>query len=171
MKAYLNNGYTLDSNKQKTIRWFHKDGEPPYSVSKLAKLFGIEKLYSGDLPYNISGCIKKIGKEDQYEIVLNSGESYNRRRFTAAHELAHFLLHKDDIGDGIKDDALYRSKLSTIQEVEANKLAADILMPLDKIYEILGKDKRLAELSSIFEVSNLAMCIRLGVNELTLLSS
>lgn len=85
--------------------------------------------------------------------------------------MAHFLLHKEDIGDGIHDDALYRSKLSTFQEVQANKLAADILMPFDKIYELLEAGTRLRELPDIFQVSKAALCIRLDIDDITFLTS
>lgn len=59
-------------------------------------------------------------------IYVNKGHHVNRRRFTTAHEIAHFILHQDFIGDGIADDGLYRSKLSNAMEAQANKLAADI---------------------------------------------
>ena len=46
---------------------------------------------------------------DGYRIVVNSGHNRVRRRFTAAHELGHYVYHRDLIGDGIYDDAAYRT--------------------------------------------------------------
>ncbi|HEY0522277.1 MAG TPA: ImmA/IrrE family metallo-endopeptidase, partial [Stellaceae bacterium] len=82
--------------------------------------------------------------------------------FTLAHEIAHFILHRDLIEDGVSDDTMYRSKeLSGYHEVQANRMAADILMPVMLV-------KRAAELQSnpdllarVFRVSPAAMKIRL----------
>ena len=47
-----------------------------------------------------------------YAIFVNKGDRYKtRQRFTIAHKIAHFILHREAIGDGIVDDALYRSGL------------------------------------------------------------
>ncbi len=165
----FNNGYFLEPEVIKTIRAFHDENKPPYLVNKLSEKFDIEGVYLTGMPENISGCIKKT-ETGKYEILLNRDEHHNRRRFTAAHELAHLLLHRDDIGDGVNDDVLYRSKLSTFQEVQANQLAADILMPFDKIYALLQTGTKLRELPSIFEVSNITMCIRLDISEFVLFS-
>ena len=170
MGAYLSNGYILDPKKREIIIKFHQENEPPYLINQLSQKFGVERVYSTDMPYNISGWVKKSG-EGKYEIALNNKENFRRKRFTAAHELAHLLLHEEFIGDGIQDDALYRSKLSSDKEVQANKLAADILMPYRKVYDFLGVGAKMIELPSIFEVSHLAMCIRLGVSDVALANS
>jgi hypothetical protein len=47
-----------------------------------------------------SGSISRSG--DKFTVSVNSLESENRQRFTAAHELAHYLLHRDLMGDGKK---------------------------------------------------------------------
>lgn len=79
------------------------------------------------------------------------------------------MLHRDDIGDGIKDDVLYRSSLSDRREAQANRLAADILMPKG----LLESAKEAAEekgvgdlalyLADEFAVSEAAMRIKLGI--------
>ena len=163
-------GYVLSEDHQKIIDEFHQADEPPYMIGALSKKFQVKEIITKEMPFNISGSISK-DENGRYVINLNKGESYNRRRFTAAHELAHLLLHKESIGDGIKDSALYRSKLSSWQEVQANKLAADILMPYKKIQELLDRGTKLNQLPAIFRVSNTAICIRLGIisGELALL--
>ena len=87
-----------------------------------------------------------------------------------AHEIGHYLLHRDQIGSGIVDDALYRSSLSDRREAEANRIAADILMPeglvdtwLDRA-RVLGVDDPASYLKQRFEVSDAAMKIRLGLS-------
>jgi Zn-dependent peptidase ImmA (M78 family) len=73
-------------------------------------------------------------------------------------------LHKARIGDGITDDALYRSGLSNKEEAMANKLAADILMPWHLINLVMDQGiTTIPELAKSFHVSESAMSIRLGI--------
>ncbi|MDP9139968.1 MAG: ImmA/IrrE family metallo-endopeptidase, partial [Pseudomonadota bacterium] len=98
----------------------------------------------------------------------NRHDPPKRQRFTVAHEIAHFLLHRDDIGDGISDDVLYRSNLSDKREQQANRLAADILMPATLIANAKedAEEKGVGDvalyLSEMFVVSEAAMQIKLG---------
>jgi Zn-dependent peptidase ImmA (M78 family) len=79
-----------------------------------------------------------------------------------AHEIAHYLLHRNLIGDGIEDTALYRSRLSDTVEVEANRQAASMLMPAPLVRRVYNAGLRwLQGLSSAFQVSEEAMRIRL----------
>lgn len=139
--------------------------ELPVKVGKIASELGL-KIKVSTLQNGISGEIRKDG--DSYIIKVNRHDTKERQRFTIAHEISHYLLHKELIGDGIIDDALYRSKLSDKLEAEANKLAAEILMPWSqmkvKIEELdnLKHEPLYEELSSIFEVSTTAIKIRLG---------
>ena len=137
----------------------------PVKLSSIAAEMGVT-VKSATLDAGISGEIKSF--ENSYLIRVNRHDVKERQRFTVAHELAHFLLHRDKIGDGIVDDVLYRSSLSDNLEAEANRLAADILMPWDKIKDIMNSmpDKRIEEkieyLAKITEVSTTAVKIRLG---------
>ena len=71
-------------------------------------------------------------------------------------------MHRDRIGDGLEDDALYRSGLSTLEEVQANRMAAEILMPYALIDEAIKNGKKtIAELAQLFVVSKEAMNLRL----------
>ncbi len=59
---------------------------------------------------------------------------------------------------------MYRSGLSTREEIAANSLAADILMPRPLLAEHIknwGRD--VSVLAKIFKVSEAAMRIRLGL--------
>ena len=136
------------------------------SIIGLAESFDI-KVYRSDLPTGISGAIYKEG--DDYVICSNKREPKTRRRFTYAHELSHYLLHRDDIGDGINENALFRSNLSNEQEVEANKLAADILMPMPMIHELVAKQYDVPKLTKTFGVSVSALLTQLGIPEWRLL--
>lgn len=137
----------------------------PIAVGAIAKALGITVKRS-TLAAGISGEIKE--EDGNVVIRVNRHDVKERQRFTLAHEIAHFLLHRDRIGDGITDDILYRSKLSDFMEVQANRLAADILMPghliQPKLKEFaeLRDEEKYEKLADMAEVSTTAIKIRLG---------
>jgi Zn-dependent peptidase ImmA (M78 family) len=146
----------------------------PVDVEALAKDFNIPIVYK-DWPDDWSGA---IGKDDNgFFIIVNKNHPEVRQRFTIAHEIAHYVLHCDQIGDGIKDDWKYRSRVSDADERAANKLAAEILMPADLLgqaaADVIGasgvasgermSEQHLAEIAKKLKVSTTALAIRLGV--------
>lgn len=142
--------------------------ERPVKVASIARALGIE-VKSATLKPRISGQIGPSSSSDSgYRIRINRHEAKVRQRFTIAHEIAHYLLHRDQIGDGIEDTILYRSTLSDAREAEANRLAADIIMPRQTVlarFEELGgylTPEVVSVLANEFEVSEAAMRIRLG---------
>jgi Zn-dependent peptidase ImmA (M78 family) len=142
----------------------------PVKLSAIAKALGL-RVKASTLDPGISGEIRP-DKENEggYLIRVNRHDSARRQRFTVAHEIAHFLLHREQIGTGVVDDVLYRSKtLSDRREAEANRLASYILMPTTLVQERLsnaraiGVDDVVAYMADQFEVSEAAMKIKLGV--------
>lgn len=97
-------------------------------VYRLARALGLE-IRDIKLPDYVSGKIEKDWRSGSFVISINDSHPLTRRRFTVAHEIAHFVLHQDLIGDGIVDDALYRSSKGNEIERQANAYAATILMP------------------------------------------
>lgn len=141
----------------------------PVRVGKLAIDLGLEVVLAGLSP-NISGLIEPSPTAPAgFVIKVNKYESDERQRFTIAHEIGHFLLHREHIKNGVVDNVMYRSSLSSRKETEANKLAADILMPssivLNELSEIGGKRDEIAAvaLARKFRVSTAAMKVRLGI--------
>lgn len=137
----------------------------PIKVGAIAKAFGID-VKKSTLAAGISGEIKET--EEGVTIRVNRHDAKERQRFTLAHEIAHFLLHRDKIGDGITDDILYRSGLSDAQEAQANRLAADIVMPwtlikisLEACSE-LSLEQKIERLGQEAVISTTAIKIRLG---------
>lgn len=153
----------LEAEQQEIIKKYHDSF--PVLVGNIAKELGII-VKMATLPATISGEIKE--EHGKYVIRVNRHDVKERQRFTLAHEIAHFLLHKDRIGDGITDDVLYRSKLSDFMEIQANRLAADILMPWDLIqpklseYAKLKLEEKFEKIASDAKVSPTAIKIRLG---------
>jgi Zn-dependent peptidase ImmA (M78 family) len=143
--------------------------EHPVKLGQLAKKLGVTIKLSG-LGTGVSG---QIAREDgQYVIRVNRNEARERQRFTIGHELAHFLLHRDIIDsspEGITDTVLYRSGASERVEFEANRLGAEIVMPMRLVERELKNtfagvvtEATIEALASRFEVSKAAMEIRLS---------
>ncbi len=152
----------------------HYRNEHPVKLGELAQKLGLE-IKIASLPLGVSGKIskEKISEEDKYIIRVSRFEKRKRQRFTIAHEIAHYLLHRsiiDNSKDGITDNVLYRSGEPLNIEFQANRLAADIIMPLGSIQkkkkEIFGEhpinDEMIEHLANIFEVSKVAMEVRLS---------
>ena len=134
----------------------------PIPVVDIAIEMGLMVYKSNSWPDHISGLIRK--EKDRYAIYTNAKHPRTRRRFTIAHELGHYVLHRDAIGEGITDDALYRSRLSGPLERQANRFAANLLMPWDLVVEATNQGIDTVEkLAAKFEVSRSAMSVRLEV--------
>jgi Zn-dependent peptidase ImmA (M78 family) len=143
--------------------------ETPVRLAALANELGLE-VFRSSLKPDVSGLIEPSETAAAgYRIKINRHETAERQRFTLAHEIAHFLLHKEHIGGGVVDTVMYRSSLSSKKEVEANKLAAKLIMPMSNVQaerqKLLGMDDDQAAvvLASKFKVSLPAMRIRLGL--------
>ena len=143
--------------------------DTPVKLGALASELGLE-VFKSTLRPGISGLIEPADSSPAgYRIRLNRHESTERQRFTLAHEIAHFLLHRQDIGAGVVDDTMYRSALSNRKEVEANKLASQLIMPDKNVARELAQvqhlpvEERVEILAKEFRVSTQAMRIKLGV--------
>jgi len=147
----------------------------PVNLYGLLKELNIQLLYS-PLKDNLSGIIQKI--DDNYRIIVNETHSETRKRFTIAHELGHFIYHRDLIGDGIADNIAYRCEfpneynnpnIGSREETEANKFAVNLLMPHEIVESYRKKitgisDNELVEkMANEFNVSKQAMAIKLRV--------
>ncbi len=148
------------------IRRFQQSA--PVDVTALAAALGVAVWESRELPQGVSGKLFQDpdnGGPSGYSVVVRATEPFVRKRFTVAHEIAHFLLHRERVGSCLEENAWLRSNLSTREEVEANQLAADILMPRNLIakYASLYGTTDPNVLASFFKVSEAAMRIRLGL--------
>ena len=144
-------------------RLFQKDA--PIDVAAAAKFIGLGVWEDDSLPESIAGKIfrdSKNGGVQDYSIVVRAKDPFVRKRFTIAHELAHYILHRNKFNSELIEDALYRSGLSSRVEAQANGLAADLLMPRHLLAKY--KDKSVTDLAALFQVSEQAMRIRVGQN-------
>ena len=118
----------------------------------------------------ISGLF--VMKDGNPYIRYNFFEDPKRQRFTIAHELGHFVLHKETplFVDKKNDRIMYRNSESTTGEIrkerEANAFAAALLMPMsfirDEWQKIPLKQNPVEYLANVFTVSEQAMSFRLA---------
>ena len=100
----------------------------PFAIAKEEEI----ELAPGEFGTGFDGRIKYLPEVDTFVIHyadVAPGRSLGRVRFTLAHELAHFYLHKSFLLKGQFHDSIadYRS-LDAIER-EADDFAADLLMP------------------------------------------
>lgn len=106
--------------------------EPPVDPARIAEeVLGVVVVVVSMQP-DMSGML--VREPDRVVIGVNEGHSGSRQRFTIAHELGHFHLHKgrsviidSDVRVNFRDPV---SSLATDrEEIEANRFAAALLMP------------------------------------------
>ncbi|WP_082523933.1 ImmA/IrrE family metallo-endopeptidase [Methylobacterium sp. Leaf399] len=141
----------------------------PVRLGELARELGVSAIKVSSMRTGVSGQVAREG--DEYIIRVNRNEARERQRFTIAHELAHYLLHRnliDTSSEGITDTVLYRSGAPEQVEFEANRLAADIVMPsalvddmLKSEYQGIVTEATIENLAARFGVSKAAMELRL----------
>jgi len=141
--------------------------EHPVKLGAIAERLGVKVLLS-TLPRGTSG---QIGQEDgDFVIRINRHEAKHRQRFTLAHELAHFLLHRDRIvaEGGWSENVLLRAPNQPIQiEYEANRLASDLVIPSHLLAQATADytgpmtSEVIEDLARRFGVSTAAMEIKL----------
>ncbi|MGL5719433.1 MAG: ImmA/IrrE family metallo-endopeptidase [Alphaproteobacteria bacterium] len=113
-------------------------------ISKIVDVIGVKVFASPDIEGGKSGLINVKDKE----IIVNSNDTYERQRFTIAHEIGHFVLHGKDSQD-TAEDVLYREPWASTdyKEQEANCFAANLIVPehLLRKYYLKGNIENLAK--------------------------
>lgn len=148
----------------------------PVNIEQAIRDCGIKLNKNAKLPEGIAGHVRTM-PDGSYEIASSSSDHYYRQRFTLAHELGHYVLHKSMIGSGVDDDRKYRStelgdlyntKIDEFHERQANAFAASILMPESLLTEYIKTRSEeissmpdLADMAKAFQVSTAALRWRL----------
>lgn len=144
----------------------HFMSRPPVRVEEAISALGIDYRV---IPMNPgeSGRIERLS-DGRYRITVNANESRVRQRFTAAHELGHYLLHRDLLVHGHMDrlfdpspDTNPPAPFTRKQEYQANQTAANILMPRSRVERLYLDGVPVPQLAREFDVSVAAMKIRL----------
>ena len=144
--------------------------KPPVPVDHIAEALGASLRYS---PFDGELAGMLIRNDQGTVIGVNSLHHINRQRFTIAHECGHLLLHK---GKDVHIDRSFRvnrrdavsSQANDPEEIEANRFAAELLMPYDMIlddlveYDIdIEDEEELKELADKYQVSVQALTHRI----------
>lgn len=144
----------------------------PIKIEEVAKSRGLTVM-----PYplgdDVSGLLSI--KDGVGTIGYNQNEPKVRKRFTIAHELGHYELHRDKSDLFVDKQFIYRSQnsgntaVNQQMEQEANMFASGILMPTDFVRQAvenanidLTSADTIKELAKMFEVSETAMSIRIS---------
>jgi Zn-dependent peptidase ImmA (M78 family) len=137
----------------------------PVPVEKIAHNLGIEVKFEA-AEDDLSGALIREPK-GRVVIGVNSAHHPNRQRFTIAHEIGHFILHR---GMKLHVDEDFRVNLRdgsvNDEEVDANAFAAELLMPTEFVSRDTQKlglidQQGLERLARRYQVSSRAMEIRL----------
>ena len=151
----------------------HHIRSAPVEVAEIAESLGVE-VQETPTDDDLSGFLYRDRDSNSVVIGVNANHHPNRRNFTTAHELGHYLLHDfDDVHVDRDFKVWLRSEASSqgtdIEEKEANLFAAELLMPAhflkDDVEEIgtidVMDEEVLQELAAKYGVSTQAMTFRL----------
>ena len=140
----------------------------PVDVKGIIEKLNIEINFI-DLGADLSGVIEQK-KDGRYLICVNDKDHVNRQRFTMAHELGHYIYHRDKIGNGIEDNRMYRgiynsdkynNAIGNKEETQANQFAANLLMPWSLILKLRAENLSDDKIAESLQVSRAALKIRL----------
>ena len=134
---------------------------PPIPVLEIAESVGVDVVFAGfgEAGEKVAGfCDFKAQK-----LYVNAHDPMPRQMFTMAHELGHWVLHRELFEqDASKYNVLprfQRPSQSDKFEQEANAFAASLLVPSHLLRPV--RHAPVAQLASIFGVSRQMMEIRL----------
>jgi len=135
----------------------------PVDVVRIARALGLE-VFDVGLDSNISGALVREPGADP-TILLNESDSENRRHFSCAHEIGHFVRRSQDGGSERYEFVDYRGPLAAqgidADEIYANQFAANLLMPEAEVKRLYKKGIPIVALAVEFLVSEDAMRFRL----------
>lgn len=150
-------------------------GVYPFPVINLARDLGLSVYETTDLDENEAGLIRK--EDGKYVIYINAHDPSTRKRFTIAHEIGHYLLHKKDLDNNnefidhrvqpysntmYRDTSLHNNTNTKEKqkEIEANRFAAALLMPDQEFRKVFKKADTIDTVAQYFKVSPSAASIR-----------
>jgi hypothetical protein len=125
----------------------------------------IAEVRSVDLQ-DCEGALLPSDSRNRWGIYVNQNGSPRRRRFTAAHELGHYLIHRQKYPDGLRcDEAAVDGRNGVEIEREANDFASTLLMPLDDFRRRIpakaeANFEQLSDCATHYDVSLVAAILR-----------
>ncbi|HEX3608184.1 MAG TPA: ImmA/IrrE family metallo-endopeptidase [Solirubrobacterales bacterium] len=158
MKSQAKREAEKDAAKLLKATW---GGAIPVDPVAIARTAGLSVLEAQLDENTLGALVKQPGRDPT--ILLNETDSENRRRFTCAHELGHFVRRSEEADEYTRVDL--RNSLSATgedpEEVYANEFAACLLMPEDEVRSFAETGMGDLEMAIRFKVSREAMQFRL----------
>lgn len=151
----------LIDTPEKLLKFAESQGlDPvPLNVAAVAEKVGI-RIERIALEDDLSGILYKEKESNSWVMQINEDHHPNRQRYTIAHELGHFCLHRH-LKQRFEDKIFFRGVEANKPEWQANDFASAILMPEDRFREMVRSGASKVEvLAKEFKVSTLALRIR-----------
>ena len=152
----------------------HRIESAPVEVGQIASALDIRVQFE-PAEDELSGFLLRDLNRQRAIIGVNDRHPENRKRFTIAHELGHYLLHEQEKLHVDRRFQIQRrdetsSKGESEDEKEANLFAAELLMPVQFIKRDLAEgealdledDTVICRLAEEYKVSMQAMTFRLA---------
>ena len=162
---------------QKWLRAWHSEGVPDAVDLEIVRQMlpstpygaGVREI-KAPMVLDIDSCegmlVRNPKDTAEWGIFYNGKASPERRRFTIAHELGHFVLHRGQRQSFNCDKESVYSGIDTIRviEREADDFASNLLMPGDLLRDWIATQRIdfrvLGDIAQRFQVSREALCIR-----------
>ena len=132
--------------------------DAPVNIWALAEYLGLE-VQKEAMDDEMSGYLEFRG--GRWVAGVNSLHHQNRQRFTLAHEIAHFLLHRQEQEKFVDELFTRRVGSRDAKELQADAFAAELLVPEKSIRSKISSGiTSISDLASFFGVSNQALRYR-----------
>ena len=154
---------------------FHSISSPPVPVEMIAeRQLDLHCLITEELKSGVLGVLLIENKQ----ILINQECSKNQYYFTIAHEIGHWYLHRTQSKDNKFVDTAQtvtslmrsqnlkgQSKRTSQQEIEANRFAAALLIPMSLLKPLITNQQTVSapeviNLANTFQTSVLTMLYR-----------
>ena len=131
----------------------------PLDIEALIKLLGVEMRKEDNLESDVSGKLTR--ENDTWICIVNANHHPTRQRFTMAHELAHYVLHRNEQTEFVDHTYFRAVDNANPMEFEANAFAGSLLMPkMDFKHFIINTSTDVEKLAEHFGVSPIAVRVR-----------
>jgi len=136
---------------------------PPVDLLQILSTHGIAYEEVEDFPDTVDALIVEDGPK--IYAAVNARQHPHRRRFSLAHELGHYFMHRDGMPeepitiDNPPSDGLGAATKSPA-EIEADLFAGELLVPLEMLKPHVQKG--IPELSKLFLVSEQVISIAIS---------
>jgi Zn-dependent peptidase ImmA (M78 family) len=154
MSNSVRRGYIKQVAKQ--LRLATRIAEPPVDLRLIASACGLQYQEVDYFPDEVDALI--ICSDEVKVAVVNRRQSEARRRFSLAHEIGHYILHRNgtdwqqpptiDVPPDSAADAV-----TSLAEHEANLFAGELLVPVEYLKKLFRPGMTAADVATIFGVS------------------